>query len=482
MRSSSQPVPTYKAFSLLGLFMVCSAVAEAQLYVDGTLLFIGNNASLFVDDSFQTAKSSTVPPRVANRGTITLTRNTNFHNDTEYLGVGEVVMEGTNTQTITSNSIPIRKLKIDNSANVKLAGNVSLSGDLTLTEGFLVLGNHDLTLDDSVNITGGSSSSYIRINGTGKVKTVVSTTPKLLPIGRNPYLPVTIDDGGGAEYSVGLAEDVYADPEMQTTLQTSNVVGETWTLQASSAQNNVSVTLQWESAEEETGFNRSAAYLSYWEEGVSTSWDVGTSQSASGSGPYTLTRTVNLSTQLYYFGVGSSGSALPVELNHFSVNWSKSGRSADLHWETQSELNNSHFEIERSLDAQHWEPIGRVEGNGTSASGHSYHFMDQNLPSGTASTSYYRLKQVDYDGAFAYSPVLTLSQDHQQSEPAFQLYPNPATHHLWLSTTGDYTITSIDGKSTWFYPETAQIDLSQLAAGVYLIRNQEGALQRFVKG
>lgn len=116
--------------------------------------------------------------------------------------------------------------------------------------------------------------------------------PKLYPLDET-LLPIILDGSGDKEYTVAVFDKVYANPETSSTEQTNNVVSETWSIQASGSQSNVSVTIEWDGAEEETGFNRAASYLSYWEDGVSSVWDVGTSASATVSGPYSLTRTVN---------------------------------------------------------------------------------------------------------------------------------------------------------------------------------------------
>ncbi|MGB0431027.1 MAG: choice-of-anchor D domain-containing protein, partial [Bacteroidia bacterium] len=231
------------------------------------------------------------------------------------LGDGKLKFNGTSAQTIDGKIDG--NVEIDNSNDVSLGSDATI-GTLTLTNGDLDIGDNDLTLENS---SVGSSSAYIKLSGTGKVKATVGSSPVTLPIGRNPYLPIIIDDGGGAEYTVGLSENVYENPETNSTQQTTDVVGETWTIQASTSQNNVSVTLQWEAAEEETGFNRTTSNMAYWESGTSSTWDAGSSGTASGSGPYSLSRTVNFSTNLFYFGVGSAGSALPVEFTYFTSSW-----------------------------------------------------------------------------------------------------------------------------------------------------------------
>ncbi|MFY0673382.1 MAG: hypothetical protein JXQ87_08250 [Bacteroidia bacterium] len=489
-----------KVLVTIALFLIFQlafiSTSKAQLYIDGTSVVIRKNAVLYVDGNLETAKSGSVNPLIGNWGTIDITGNTDLHADTKYNGVGELQLTGTSKQTISSNSIPIKKLKIENNANVEIDADFELNGDLTLTDGFLILGNNDFTIGDSVDISGGSSSSYIRINGTGKVKTKVGSDPVTLPIGRNPYLPIIIDDGGGAEYTVGVCEGVYANPVNETNLQTNNVVGETWTIQSSASQNNVSVTIQWNSSEEETGFNRGASFLNYWENGVSTSWDVGTSVAASGSGPYSLTRTIDFTTNLFYFGVGSTGSALPVEFTYFNAQWQTEGETAILNWQTAMEENNSHFEIERSFDGQVWEQIGSVAGQGTTFETSDYQFVDESLVSKVQNlksqglwtsdlgheTVFYRLKQVDYNGEFDYSPIETLNCSpeqfgiEQETLNSFSVWPNPSKADIiMVNAIDDYTIHNSLGKYVKSFKNTNKLNVADLELGTYLITNSNGS-------
>ncbi len=93
--------------------------------------------------------------------------------------------------------------------------------------------------------------------------------------------------------------------------------------------------------------------------------------------------------------------SLPVTLVNFKLN--RSNSNVVLNWQTQSEINFSHFELERSNNAQTFYPIATINGL-DKANGSAYSYTDV---SNTASASYYRLKIVDKDGSFTYSNVLT---------------------------------------------------------------------------
>jgi hypothetical protein len=115
---------------------------------------------------------------------------------------------------------------------------------------------------------------------------------------------------------------------------------------------------------------------------------------------------------------------LPVELVAFTAQ--ASGTAVQMAWRTASERNNQYFEIERALKpTTGFTTVGRVEGSGTS-NGRSYTFRDETAAATQATTLYYRLRQVDTDGASEYSPVVAVSWKSTQAK-AISLYPNPAT-------------------------------------------------------
>jgi hypothetical protein len=124
------------------------------------------------------------------------------------------------------------------------------------------------------------------------------------------------------------------------------------------------------------------------------------------------------------FGVGAGSGALPIELSSFEVEKGEDEK-VHLHWTTSSEINNSHFLVERSQDAKVFSEIGRVEGAGNSNALLNYYFVDENPYIGE---SYYRLKQVDYDGNYEYSSVISVSTDHEgDNSNNFIVFPNPSS-------------------------------------------------------
>jgi hypothetical protein len=104
----------------------------------------------------------------------------------------------------------------------------------------------------------------------------------------------------------------------------------------------------------------------------------------------------------FVFASDDMSNPLPVELTAFTA--STSGESIDLTWSTASETNNAGFDIERSTDGETFTAIGFEPGVGTTEEAQSYRFVDREAP--FATTLFYRLRQVDTDGTFEYSPVV----------------------------------------------------------------------------
>ncbi|WP_324671545.1 T9SS type A sorting domain-containing protein [Hymenobacter sp. GOD-10R] len=171
---------------------------------------------------------------------------------------------------------------------------------------------------------------------------------------------------------------------------------------------------------------------------------------------------------------GCRNSPLPVELTSFDAKLSKG--SVLLTWTTASEKNNEKFVVERSANGESFEAITEVAGHGTSSSSYSYKTTDV---APLAGTSYYRLRQVDFDGATAYSPVLTIQNAAANQTNKLGVYPNPATDYITLdlpkgvSETYEVRISTVSGKLVRrldLSGSNPQLDLHALPAGTYLLQ------------
>jgi Concanavalin A-like lectin/glucanases superfamily/Secretion system C-terminal sorting domain len=182
--------------------------------------------------------------------------------------------------------------------------------------------------------------------------------------------------------------------------------------------------------------------------------------------------------------------ALPLKLGDFTA--SKKPTGIQLNWETLSEQNASHFEVERSTDGTNYISIGRVNATGNSAIKQYYTYLDVQPYAGT---NLYRLKLADINSAFTYSRVIAVKNDN--SLITLQLFPNPVSDVLQVQLpsgqkeTVNITITDAAGKSVYFKPlqvsegiNAISIPVQHFSKGTYylVIDNKEGRQSKaFIK-
>lgn len=138
---------------------------------------------------------------------------------------------------------------------------------------------------------------------------------------------------------------------------------------------------------------------------------------------------------------------------------------------TASEINNAGFDIERSSNGIDFEKIGWVDGHGSTTEEKHYTFVDTKPLLGM---NYYRLRQVDYDGRFEYSNIVSVVME---SDDVY-LFPNPATDiiNIQNATSGNYQIKSVFSMliGQGILGSGSQIDISHLPSGTYLFYPESG--------
>jgi hypothetical protein len=160
-------------------------------------------------------------------------------------------------------------------------------------------------------------------------------------------------------------------------------------------------------------------------------------------------------------------SALPVTLADFKA--TKEGDIAMLDWKTSMEENSSYFEVQHSLKGKEWQKVGTVEAEGIPS---TYNFSHTNPANGT---NLYRLKMVDRDGTFSYSPMRSLQFDVDLTAT---FAPNPVADFLKISTNTDWVnvnsvkLFNMSGNpvySSGAVPDK-EISVRNLPDGVYIVQ------------
>lgn len=174
---------------------------------------------------------------------------------------------------------------------------------------------------------------------------------------------------------------------------------------------------------------------------------------------------------------------LPVELTSFIAQ--AENNQVKLSWITVTELNNNGFEIQRKYSGSQFATIGFVKGAGTTTNQSEYTFVDNELTDGKY---YYRLKQIDYSGAYEYSDVIEVDVriiDEFTLEHNFPNPFNPVTTIKYgikeksnvklavLNAIGEEVTVLVDGEQDRGYYEI-EFNAAQHASGVYFYRLQAG--------
>jgi len=179
---------------------------------------------------------------------------------------------------------------------------------------------------------------------------------------------------------------------------------------------------------------------------------------------------------------------LPVSLLNFTGECNSGNKT--LSWSTASEINNNYFIVERSSDKNNWTVVGKVAGAGNSNTIQHYSLTDF---SAEGETMYYRLTQVDFDGASETFDAVAVSCN--DSNPEISCYPNPFTDQLVVTLQniateqGSIILRDISGRqiiylelgSIDFESNTFIIELSGIASGVYSLEFRTGSYEKTMR-
>lgn len=462
-------------------------------------LTINSGATLTIN----TGVTVTICGNLLNNGTITVN------------GTGHIKFAGALPQTCTNNSgiltIPI--VTIDNSAGLTLngsSGNMVIPTFLNLTNGIITTSSSAMVImnaGSTVLPTGGSSTSFV--NGPMQK---LGDTDFIYPIGDGTrWARLRIDPTASSTFQAEYLATPYGTLTPMDAGQTPvlNHVSslEHWILDRKLGAGNTYVTLYWESATlSQIWLCASYQDLSVakWTGSAWTNLNL-TSATITGSCGTTGTiKTQDLVTAFSPFTFASlkipslnplGNTALPVELLAF--NGRENGDVNILEWKTASETNNAYFMLTKSVDGVNFEDLVKVEGVGNSNSVSEYSRTDYHP---FKPVTYYRLKQVDMDGFYNYSNIISIGTADPNGQPQLiDLYPNPASTKINLVISspaeGEVEVEIIDvyGKrvsSEKYLVHDGQniliSDINKLSKGVYVakinfIEYNNSDYKRFVK-
>ncbi|WP_084439684.1 T9SS type A sorting domain-containing protein [Dyadobacter alkalitolerans] len=401
-----------------------------------------------------------------------------------------------NALTVFSANGP-QEIRSGTYANIRIVGGnktmEQYGSDITVLENFdfasgkFLLGLSSLYMGPSATVSNFDKDRYFVVNYSmgGGLVMYTDQAGQIFPIGTaTSYTPMTVvHDGDPYPVKCLVLDGAYEHfngGDAQGMPIANGVVNKSWFAFEGTGgieHGKISLTLQWNSTDEKPGFNREICGLAtIIGNSIGSRWQCDELKAASGSGPYTLSRS---NVEMGRFAVADD-EVLPVRLVKFEANQEE--KAISLKWLTADAVNVSHFEVERSLNGRVFTKILEeqyLEGK------HAYRIVDtafvQGLPAG--GSIYYRLKMVDKDASFTYSRIINIKTDSQQ--PTAFGSPNPFSNRVmvqvpWaLSQSSTVNLSNSSGQSIFirrvtFVENEVNIEVDQsLPTGQYILTIQD---------
>lgn len=346
----------------------------------------------------------------------------------------KIEMNGTSKQTITGNLAELMNLTINNALNVDFSGFNRINGTLTFINGkLIVLGS--LTVS---TITGHNANRYIVLpsgdNSNMLRQNIPPSTTVLYPIGNSEtsYTPVQVSHTSSTTPSFAIK--VFNATGSFTGSNAANYVNKRFRFSASSNTVDFTCTLFWNTADENSNFNRNTCAIvtgshisqngyntnNIIDQTVAAAATIETATSFSRTITGVRDLTINgISTTFYKdIYITSQTTLLPIQLLSFTSKLMNNS-SAKLNWKITAASNPKQFIIEKSNDAIQFSSIGTVN----QVSGTDYEFIDDQITK--SGNQYYRLKMLDADGKVTYSNIV-LVFINTSTVLISNIYPKPA--------------------------------------------------------
>lgn len=418
-------------------------------------------------------------------GNIRVTGTRTFNTGADY------IYNGTSAQN-TGTGLPAttRDLTFDNTAGITITNSSAATGTLSLTNGIITTNTKELILGSGAVATLSRSNGYVI--GNFKRWIAASTSTGLeFPVGCAGYYNGFTLDFTSAPSAAGYIAstfttgypDNYGLPLNDNSEECTTYGSGWWTLTPGNtfAGGTYSVSAR---AEGFTGINNFNLLHLMYRQQAGYPWTLnGTHAAPTGSSAIPFVNRTDM-TLFGDLGITSTGSnPLPVTLISFNVKENKG--TANITWATASESNSSYFMVQRSSNGKDYTNLVRVNAAGNSNVIKNYSANDPNPLPGT---SYYRLHQVDINGASENFPAKSFNLKSKEIVKSFSTYPNPFKADMTMSfeslvsenmTMNIYTpqgvlvyssvISAEKGKNAVELPA-----LNKLMAGTYFITLGEG--------
>jgi len=422
---------------------------------------------------------------------------------------GTVEFGGLSDQNITGSSVSFYDLSINKtSGTVILNNDITVNHALTLTNGILNTGSNktDISSNLSTAVSGGSSTSFVYGNleraivsntntysfpvGNGTASTnyykidfinnnlagvsdLTASVTSVTEVGDNVDSRITANEGAGNNYTNVLGDAIWSLTPTGTVSGGNYGVNLYFGNLSTSLTDNLFGVLK--------RSDGSTSYADWNSFHSSTDFPADDAPGRTVASGYAQRTGFSAFSE---FGIGITEFSLPVEWVDFH-GFAENGNNI-LRWTTASEINNEGFIIEKSVDGINFSPIGDVSGKGNFNGLSHYNFVDSLIKE---ELNYYRIKQIDFDGAFDYSKIIQVYNSNLKETTSITYLSN--TNQIQIKfgdqINEDWNILIIDyiGKIVYSnkishssHEQFINFELPGLKRGLYLI-NLKSSSQSF---
>lgn len=455
------------------IIAICSIsqISSAQYIVnDGGYINVVSGTTMNIEGDVRNESTGSI----TNQGEISISGDMiNNGSSTMQTGSGIIELNGAATQSIEgTNTINFYNLSINNtSTGITLSTNTEVTNTLNMADGDVNLNGQTIELGTTGTLTGETNNN--RIYGTSG--TIQATRDLNAP---------------SAENVAGLGLEITSAANMGTTIVSrghatqsgpeGNLSIERYYDVTPSTNTGLNATITFNYLDNELGSHTETNLVAWKSTDGGSTWsnEGGTINTTSnnlshsaidGFSRWTLSDQVN--------------NPLPIELLSFTASVTPR-LEVQLDWITASEINSSHFEVQRSQNGEDFERIGTREAAGFSESQLVYDLLDEEPYKGI---SYYRLRQIDLDGTYEYSEIRTVYISEEKDN--ITVFPNPVRNEAMLYLQGlpeedtHFELYNIKGQLIMNVSmgEVPNYEMSMknfpLAAYFYVIRNAEKILK-----
>lgn len=410
------------------LFLTTPLIGQLGLFNeggDGLTFYIGQDDVVQAEGDVSNLTGATI--EFENGGTPTLGLKGDFLNSTSgvyTLGTEKIEFNGSSLQSADFGGDNIYGLRTNNSADVSIDRNVTITGDLEFSTGHVLSTTSAYpTLGTSATATGADDDSH---NNGPIAKNFDATTEFTFPVGDgtdyryDTFTPATTAAVTIRTQYFGVK---HWDKTLNAPLYKVSQV-EHWDIYRTSGTTNGVVTLSWDAKSGGVGDITDLVVAHY----DGTDWN-----SAGGNNPTGNTAAGDVESdaawsiydRFFTLATTTLDNALPVELIRFDAE--KENESVRLDWETASEINSDYFAVLKSSNGIDFEEFDQVKSAGESTELQYYFSYDYNPFSGS---NYYKIKNIDNDGSAQDSEVKMINfADETSVSLSTKIYPNPSSNY-----------------------------------------------------